>query len=193
MPVTITGAGTASGVTSVPNLQSFPAGPRLANVNMPVGAVLQVVQSTLAGTQAFSGSSAWTDVTSLTATITPTSSASKFLLMFSIMVAGDNNTWFRFVRNGSAVGVGNADGVKQQASSGNGYFNYTGNAAQLYQLSGQYLDSPSTGSAITYKMQLYCDSGGGTGTTYINYNGHEGNVANFARTMSTFTVMEIAQ
>ena len=160
---------------------------------LPTGSVLQVSQATLAGTQAISGTSTWTDVTSLSVTITPTASTSKFLISFSINVQGENNTYFRFVRNGTAIGIGNADGSKSRVSAGNRYTGGTSwNGAETFQLSAQYLDSPATSSSITYKVQMYADSSGGTGSAYVNYSSHEVNNASSSRSMSTFTVMEIS-
>lgn len=154
--------------------------------------ILQVAQATLAGTQAISGSSTWTDVTSLSVTITPTSSTSKFLLSFAINVQGENNCYFRFVRNSTAIGIGNADGSKSLITSGNAYTGGTSiNSAQTAEMAGQYLDSPSTASAITYKVQFYADNGSQSGSAYINYSSHESNNPSSSRAMSTFTVMEV--
>ena len=158
---------------------------------LPTGSVLQVAQATLAGTQAVSGSSAWTDITSLSVTITPTASTSKFLISFAVNMQGENNSFLRFTRNGTAVGVGNADGSKSLVSAANGYYG-TANGYQTVQLNAQYLDSPATASAITYKVQGYANNSAGTGAFYINYSSHEGDNAGSSRAMSTLTVMEIA-
>jgi len=154
------------------------------------GRVLQVVQATLAGTQAVSGASAWTDVTSLSATITPTSSTSKILVSFVVNCDGENNLYFRIMRGSTAIGVGNADGVKQQVSAGNGYVPSNSNGTTM--MLNQFLDSPATTSSTTYKIQAYCDSSAGSGTYYINYASGDANNAYSSRCMSTLTLMEIA-
>ena len=154
------------------------------------GAVLQVVQATLAGTQAVSGASAWTDVTSLSAAITPTSSTSKILVSFVVNCDGENNLYFRIMRGSTAIGVGNADGVKQQVSAGNGYVPSNSNGTTM--MVNQFLDSPATTSSTTYKIQAYCDSSAGSGTYYINYASGDGNNVYSSRCMSTLTLMEIA-
>jgi hypothetical protein len=180
----------ALGTPSSINLSNATALPKAA---LPTGCILQVSQATLAGTQAISGTSTWTDVTSLSVTITPTASTSKFLLSFAINVQGQNNTYFRFVRNGTAIGIGNADGAKSQITSGNAYTGGTSfNSSQTVEMAGQYLDSPATASAITYKVQFYADNSVQTGSAYINYSSHESNNAGNSRAMSTFTVMEVA-
>lgn len=183
----------ASGLIASVSGSTITGSQSIPKSTLPTGSVLQVAQATLAGTQAISGASAWTDVTSLSVTITPTASTSKFLISFTINVQGENNTYFRFVRNGTAVGIGNADGVKSQVSAGNGYSGGTSwNGYQTMEMAAQYLDSPATASAITYKVQMYADGGGGTGSAYVNYSSHEGNSVAASRSMSMFTVMEIA-
>jgi len=152
--------------------------------------VLQVAQATLAGTQAVSGASAWADVTSLSVSITPTSSSSKILVSFVVNCDGENNLYFRIMRGATAIGVGNADGSRQQVSAGNGYVPSNPNGTTM--MMNQYLDSPATTSSTTYKIQAYCDSSAGSGTYYINYASGDGNNAFSSRCMSSITVMEIA-
>ena len=162
----------------------------LTAVQQPAGAVLQVVQATLAGTQAVSGASAWRDVTSLSVSITPTSSSSKILVSFVVNCDGESNVFFRIVRGATAIGVGNADGSRQQVSAANGYV--PSNAAGTIMMTSQFLDSPATTSSITYKAQAYSNDSAGSGTYYINYASGDGNAAYYSRCMSTITVMEIA-
>jgi len=157
---------------------------------LPTGSVLQVAQATLAGTQAVSGASAWADVTSLSVSITPTSSSSKILVSFVVNCDGENNLYFRIMRGATAIGVGNADGSRQQVSAGNGYVPSNPNGTTM--MMNQYLDSPATTSSTTYKIQAYCDSSAGSGTYYINYASGDGNNAYSSRCMSSITVMEIA-
>jgi hypothetical protein len=157
---------------------------------LPTGSVLQVAQATLLGTQAVSGASAWADVTSLSVSITPTSSSSKILVSFVVNCDGENNLYFRIMRGATAIGVGNADGSRQQISAGNGYVPSNPNGTAM--MTNQFLDSPATTSSTTYKIQAYCDSSAGSGTYYINYASGDGNNAYSSRCMSSITVMEIS-
>ena len=187
MPVTITGAGTASGVTSVPNLQSFPAGPRLANVNMPVGSVLQVVSTTK--TDKFSYSAADTnfyDVTGLSASITPSSTSSKILVMASVLISDTNASYYslmgvRIARSGTAVGTGTAS-----FASGIASVSAADSSSAYASVPLLYLDSPSSTSALTYNIQINQRIGG---TVVIQVNADRGGSAIGS---STITVMEIA-
>ena len=168
MPVTINGSGLASGVTSVPNLQSFPIGPRLDGANMPVGSVLQVVQGVLSSQQGMTASS-FTN-TNLTATITPKFSTSKILIMVNAGVqSSTSNCNFTVYRNGT-TNLGNG-GV------GFGYLTGGGGSINV-SLTPAYLDSPATTSATTYAF-------------YVSVAGGTVYVCNGAAT-STITLMEIA-
>jgi len=156
------------------------------------GRVLQVIQSVFTGTQSFNSTSAWTDVTSLSASITPSNASSKVLVMFTVHVYGANNLYFRMVRGSTAIGIGDAAGSRQQASSGNGYTGGMGNTTQFMPYSNQFLDSPATTSATIYKVQFYANSGAGSGTCYINLSSDDSNAANVGRAMSSITIMEIS-
>jgi hypothetical protein len=156
------------------------------------GHVIQAVSSTQTSTQAITGTSTWTDLTNLSVSITPTSSSSRFLIFGAVYVDGTNNTYFRFVRNSTAIGIGDASGGVYRVTMGNGFVgSWSGNASQFMGFSNFHLDSPATASAITYKIQAVADGGSGTGTCYINYSNDEsGNSA--GRPISNITVMEIA-
>jgi hypothetical protein len=162
----------------------------IPKATLPTGSVLQVVQATLLGTQAVSGASAWADVTSLSVSITPTSSSSKILVSFVVNCDGENNLYFRIMRGATAIGVGNADGSRQQVSAGNAAIASNVNGTTM--MTNQFLDSPATTSSTTYKIQAYCDSSAGSGTYYINYASGDGNNAYSSRCMSSITVMEIS-
>jgi hypothetical protein len=163
---------------------------RIATAQQPTGAVLQVVQATLLGTQAVSGASAWADVTSLSVSITPTSASSKILVSFVVNCDGENNLYFRILRGATVVGVGNADGSRQQVSAANGYV--PSNSSGTIMMMNQFLDSPATTSSTTYKIQAYANDSAGSGIYYINYASGDGNNAHSSRCMSSITVMEIA-
>ena len=122
------------------------------------GKVLQVVQATYA-TETNIATTTWTD-SGLSATITPSAATSKILVMiatpFGTDVAsgstGEIGAGFRILR-GSTFIFGDA-----AASAGYtyGYYSYAASASSftfMGQLAASYLDSPSTTSATTYKIQ----------------------------------------
>ena len=130
---------------------SFTAGQVLtaAQMNDLRGAfrVLQVVAATTS-TQVTNSTNVYVD-TGLTATITPTSATSKILVMYS------QNGGFK--SNGSANNrlsvrlMRGATGIQKFEDCG-----FTGTALTLHvaSISAQFLDSPATTSATTYKTQF---------------------------------------
>ena len=180
----------ASGLIASVSGASLTGTQNIPKATLPTGSVLQVVQATLLGTQAVSGASAFADVTSLSVSITPTSSSSKILVSFVVNCDGENNLYFRIMRGATAIGVGNADGSRQQVSAANAYVASNPNGTIM--MTNQFLDSPATTSSTTYKIQAYCDSSAGSGTYYINYASGDGNNAYSSRCMSSITVMEIS-
>jgi hypothetical protein len=143
------------------------------SVAMPSGSVLQVIQ---VGYNTTVGSTTNTFVdTGLTATITPSSTSSKILVTFNQQGVGkwSNNTScsLRLIR-----------GSTQLQIAGD-YTPYTSSGLEVRGLSvtSQYLDSPSTTSATTYKVQFRSLNNNATAAV----NDPQGN--------STITLMEIAQ
>ena len=152
-----------------------------------VGKVLQVVSTTK--TDTFSTTSnTFTDITGLSATITPSATSSKVLVMAQIgtMAADTTLTQFRISGGNTATAyIGDTAGSRTRA---------------VYQLQGQnlgshefsysflYLDSPSTTSATTYVVQC---RNANSNTIWINRTFTDTDSANFGRGASTITVMEI--
>ena len=93
----------------------------------------------------------------------------------------------RLMRDSTAIFVGDANGSRIQLS--NHLVEATG-TQQQFSYSGQTLDSPSSTSAVTYKLQaISLDSGR---QININRSYGDGNDALNGRTASSITVMEIS-
>ena len=142
------------------------------------GKVLQVVSATN-NTFYTSSSSTFTD-TLLTATITPTLATSKVLIMLTHNSCSktDSNAQTRLMmkllRNSTDIYMMTDKGV------------YSGTALELsgFNFSAQFLDSPATTSATTYKTQAA--SGGSLSQVRVNdYS------ASSANTISSIILMEI--
>lgn len=142
----------------------------IAQSNMYAGAVLQVVTAAYS-TQASTTANTYTD-SGLTATITPSSSTSKILVIASMQsfgsTSGSSNIAFQIVRTSTSV---------QEFV----YANWGG----MVNASIQAFDSPATTSATTYKVQFKLRSG--SGTAYTQYADANGQGTSF------LTLMEIAQ
>lgn len=146
------------------------------------GAVLQVVQTVK--TDTFSGASATNvDVTGLSVTITPSSTSSKVLVFVDsngAPSAGSQIINFQLVRG--ATNIGNPSSTGLLYSSTVSAYQTTADQTANYSIS--FLDSPSTTSATTYKIQ---GRTAGASTWYVNRR----NTADM-NTISTITAMEIA-
>ena len=125
----------------------------ISNLKMPAGHVLQVVQGTLT-THVASNSQSYHD-TGLTVSITPTATTSKVLITVQMYIAGADTTFFQLVRDSTAIAVG-TDG---QDADHRGFTMSRETATNLGNTHGVvFLDSPSTTSATTYKVQARNDA-----------------------------------
>ena len=166
-----------------------------STVQASAGQVLQVLQATFTGTQTISasGSMNWTDITSLSVTITPKFSTSKFLLMAQVttgVLTVDRIVALRFTGGNAGNFVGDTAGSRARV----GTFNVTptGNSYGIVvPTMMNYVDSPATASAITYKVQAAPNFS--SGNVAINYNpGSDSDQAYIPRSACSLIVMEIA-
>jgi hypothetical protein len=118
------------------------------------GKVLQVVMGTTTTSTNIS-STTFTDTT-LTASITPTATTSKVLVMFSQVSSTARNaiesgSGTRLLRGATAIYEPGAAGYETQYVYGTGIGTSGTNIKGI--VTGMYLDSPATTSATTYKTQ----------------------------------------
>ena len=116
------------------------------------GKVLQVVSS-FNNTFYSSNSTSYTDITNMNVTITPTVSSSKILITFALGLvddaSGSNGGYsFRMLQGSTAIAQGTGGSVNQ----GTGYIGQETNNADTVMF--QFLDSPGTTNALTYKLQF---------------------------------------
>jgi hypothetical protein len=148
---------------------------------------VQVVSTTKTDTFA-SATASWNDITGLSVTITPTNSANKILVMYNIMT-GETSSQFpmiRIVRGSTVIAVGDLAGSRTQATT-SAWSNGANNATHIQSMN--FLDSPSTTSATTYKLQTIATAGQ---SVFLNRNGRDDNASYEPRGVSTITVMEIS-
>ena len=127
------------------------------------GKVLQVVQDVFTG-RTYTSTTGWND-TQLSLSITPSSTSNKILLLGTVHGAGnDGQIGFRFMRGSTAIGIADSAGSRQRGTMW-GNFLTRGDEISVYHM--EYLDSPSTTSATTYKIQYYLQRNNiGINTTY---------------------------
>ena len=154
--------------------------------NMYTGAVLQVVSTTKTDTFSTTSSGSWIDVTGLSVSITPSSSSSKILVLYDTMIGPQDTGFFRIVRDSTAIKQGDAGGGRIRTTVGS--ISPGGNNDKSAPGAGNYLDSPASTSALTYKIQVQNYSG----TLVVNRSYNDSDATYSGRGASTITVMEIA-
>ena len=133
------------------------------------GKVLQAISAQFTApisTTSGAGISGWTDVSTLSATITPTLNTSKILFLAQISTAtiatgSLHRVYLRIVRDSTAIGVGDAS-TGLECSAGL-------EVATAYSAINNMLmwyDNPATTSATTYKIQVVSD--GASQTLKVN-------------------------
>ena len=159
---------------------------QLAAATATSGSVLQVQSTTVTAITANTTSATFNDITGLTVSITPKSTSSKIMVMVNMSVGGNgsaDDTFYNLVRDSTnlaqSVGATSNETLTYRfAYDGAGYQSY-----QIANLSTNYLDSPSSTSALTYKMQWRTR----VGQIFLNRRTDTNTGAT-----STITVMEIA-
>jgi hypothetical protein len=140
--------------------------------NLPTGSVLQVVNATY-NTQVNNSTSAYAD-TGLTATITPKFSTSKVLAIVSqngvAKYSNDTGTVIQLLRGSTSLAVFSGYAGQNGGTAANG----------IGSVSIEYLDSPSTTSATTYKTQFNSVSNNASASVQT------------VSAVSTITLLEIA-
>jgi len=158
----------------------------IAVARLPAGSVLQVVSTTKTDSFTSTTTNSFTDITSMSVSITPTSSSSKIYVTVTGTCSGQSATSgsnLRLVRGSTAICIGDAAGSTTQASTNS----YQLDVNQSNPFSISFLDSPATTSSTTYKIQFFITAG----TFYFNRTQSDSNSSN-GRFASTITVMEIA-
>ena len=152
------------------------------------GGIVQVKSVTKTDGDFSTASTSYTDVTGLSVAITPTRSDSKILIFANLHGVGDSSTqaYFRFMRDSTAICVGTDVGNRVSATLGS---MYTDQSNDTNSCSQQFLDSPSTTSSVTYKIQCRTQ---GSGSIYINRSVTDQNAATSGRFTSSLTVMEVS-
>jgi len=211
MPVSISGDGTFAGLTSVETvdlrhpdavdsnivladdgsiaLDSIPASIQSAiNGAVLAGIGSNVVQTVKTDTFTTT-SSTYTSVTGLSATITPTTSLSKILVIANFALTNatstGNGSHARIVRGSTGLYQGTAAGSR--IGSGFSTGGIADNRAQ-FGTTLVFLDAPGVATATTYAVQIRI----GTGTACIGRGGLDDDQNNSGRSASSITLIEVA-
>ena len=154
-----------------------------AKVKLPAGSILQTLSTTKIDDHFQSATTSFVDVTGVTLTISPKYNTSKILITVSGAFSHKTSSrlsLFNLVRGSTAIGLPTS--AKTNSATRAMYHNGTD---QLHQLHIEFLDSPATTSATTYKLQMRTNS---SGILYIGDRPSED-----TRQGTTMTLMEISQ
>ena len=146
------------------------------------GGIIQIKQGIITAPVSTGTSGSFID-TGLSATITPTSNTSKVFCMVSlgsVSATGGTSTGFRLVRGSTDIAMPDSTALQS------GFTNiYVSEDSSLFSVSFNFLDSPATTSATTYKITWRNSSS----TTYLGrFNGTADNYNG----VSTLTLMEVS-
>lgn len=186
-------AASAANLTAIPAANITGTLPAISGANLTgitTGKVLQAVQFSYGGTATtYSVDTGFVD-TPLTVDITPSSTSSKVLVMLYIgkvsCATVNRTTNFKLVRESTDLSVGNAQGNRLRVSFAS---TLESNTEGTRSAAMSYLDSPSSTSALTYKL-MWAGHNGEQHT--FNYAGNSDSTdAPHSRAASNIIVMEI--
>jgi hypothetical protein len=160
--------------------------------NLPSNFPIQIVQAVKTDIQTIAGAlSGFTDISGMSATLTrAVQSASGKVRVQAVINTTTNNSnhgiGIRIMRDSTVIGVGDASGVRLQATSNTGYTGPNGNVPGVI----DFIDSsPGNGATVTYKIQAKVYS---AATGYINRDQLDVDNSNYTfRTISTLTLTEL--
>jgi hypothetical protein len=198
MTVIIGGTGTANGISYFSSPTTFggtlaTASRGISSASVPSGSILQVQQAIkLNAFSSTSGYPTFVDVTGLSVDITPSSVNSKIYVMISLNASGDmwsaGDIFFNLVRNTTNICVSTAGASFNSSFRFVEYASTSGDTRYTTaQMGYNFLDSPSTTSSTTYKVQGCFMTGGYTWCVNRRM------VNDGVGSTSSITVMEIAQ
>ena len=151
------------------------------------GKILQVKHSTKLTASQISPGTSWTN-TGVSVSITPSSTSSKILIMWQCRATSTNRAYLALAKGGSILHVPTYTGNRVNCNADNFYYN--GDGYWVRGESATYLDSPGVTSALTYAV--YGRLATSSGTMRINYSYTDSDDANYGRSSSSITVMEVA-
>ena len=160
----------------------------VADARLGAGAILQVVSTTKTDTFTTTTTNSFVDITGLSVSITPRSTSSKILIIADTQMSGNELFFIQLVRDSTAIKVGDSDSANRVECTLGGVFQASNND-KVAPMVTNFLDSPSTTSAVTYKLQgrIY----GSSKTLAVNRTFNDTDVNYTGRGASTITAMEV--
>ena len=163
----------------------------ISNLSGGLGKILQVKQAVKSDKQTIQ-SQTLVDITGMSVSITPSSTSSKILVNYSLVVFA-NVVYYtmRLVRDSdSTIFIGDQNPSATSQSRGS-FGTYQASYVNAMTVAQSFLDSPNTTSATTYKLQAHCPYS----SSYIigiNTSPQQDNYTYMTNCVSTITAMEVA-
>ena len=156
------------------------------------GSVVQTLQTVKTDTTSVSSVNSFEDISGMSVAITPTSTTSKVLVTLDMRLStnSNRNITYRLMRGSTAIYVGDTASNRTQCTGGMRML-----SDEKYEMRSEnavFLDSPSTTSATTYKVQWTQTFSSSGESQYINRSYNDGDSDDRNRGASSITVMEIA-
>jgi len=190
MPIVINGSGSITGISA----GGLPDGIiQAADLASGVGGkILQVVQTVKDTATSTTSINTFVDISGMSVSITPSSSSNKILVMLDMRLSVNDNrsVAYRLMRDSTAIYVGAANGSNTR---GTGCIRLTDDAKyDMQSETAIFLDSPSTTSATTYKVQWCHTFAGSSDGCYLNRPHSTSDSDDRVRAASSITVKEVA-
>ena len=168
---------TSAGAGAQPAFEALPSS----------GKILQVLQNLESNTRSTTVTS-FQNIVGIEQAITPSASNSKVLVSSVLVLSCGNHGVVRFIRvtGGTTTVIGAGTTASGQKQNGSMTSNSDGNTARPQPF--QFLDSPSTTSAVTYYAQWIANS---STPVYLNRTPNDANEIYGSRFSSTITLMEV--
>ena len=145
-----------------------------------------------ASTDSTTNVNSFEDISGMSVSITPTSATSKVLVTLDMRLSTNTNRniTYRLMRGSTAIYIGDSSGSRTQSTGG---MRLTDDASyDMQSETAVFLDSPSTTSATTYKVQWTQTFSSSGESMYINRSYDDNDSDDRNRCASSITVMEIA-
>tara|TARA_Y100000356_G_scaffold67886_1_gene55687 strand:- start:260 stop:769 length:510 start_codon:yes stop_codon:yes gene_type:complete len=148
------------------------------------GGIIQMKQTVVSVHTFTTTSTSKVDITGMSVSITPTRSDSKILISSHLTYGANNYNFYCDLLRGSTRLFIPSSGNNPCTLSLCGVTNTT---YQMINSSFQFIDEPATTSAVTYKLQIACQSGG-----EFYFNRARRNASQDSVCSSTITAMEVS-
>jgi len=150
------------------------------------GKILQIVTTTVTAVTATTTSTSFVDITGMTVDITPSATSSKVMVFVNCNTGSQAlyRNSLRLMRDSTPIFIGDQYGSNRSRAT---LFAAMDDSQVVCNSAGQYLDTPGTESATTYKLQWQVESS----AMYLNRSYSGPDVVDQVSTSSTITVMEV--